>query len=427
MFFNKLIWWDGAVYLGMGKYLFSSGVVGVFEPMRQLFLPFLLGLFWKIGFNMIYFGKFFELVCAFFSLVFVYLIGKDMFGRKIGLISTYILGFNFLFLFFTFRIYTEMVSLFFITGGFYFLLKFLKKNKFLFLILSSFFIALCFLTKYPLGLFLVAVNVILFIDKKYKEIIIFDLLFLIFVSPYFIYNFLEYGNSLYLLSASNNYYSTNLKGVYDLLACRYCPKFFLPKTGFIYFETLLLFFNVMIPFFIYGLYKLFKNRMKYFLLVPLLLVFLYFQINYLKEERYILPIFPFVALIIGYGFSFFKRKYWLLIIYIVLSLISLSFFMDENTFYYSFFMNSSYDCSSVITSDPHTALNYKTLFPYEVFDNNFEPTDNLLNKEGDCIFYVSSSSNATNQIDFIRSLGYEQIYFEDRYYKYAVFKLGDIN
>ncbi|MEK6876668.1 MAG: hypothetical protein AABX63_04600, partial [Nanoarchaeota archaeon] len=43
------IWWDSAVYLGMGKYIYSSGDSGLWEASRPLVWPLILGFFWKIG------------------------------------------------------------------------------------------------------------------------------------------------------------------------------------------------------------------------------------------------------------------------------------------------------------------------------------------------------------------------------------------
>jgi len=224
------------------------------------------------------------------------------------------------------------------------------------------------------------------------------------------------------LLAASEYYTLNLDFFYSLSACEYCPGFVLPKSGFIYLETILLFFNLVVPFFVYGLYKILKHKSKYVLLVPLLIVFFYFQITYLKEERYLLPVFPFIALISAYGFSFFKRKYLVLAAYCALSLAALPFFVSGGDFYQEFFMNDSYECDVVITSDPHTALNYKTVFPY-LYDSDWSSFDSVVHREGDCVFYASLYPNSTNEIEFVESLGYEKVYFEDRHLKYAVFKL----
>ena len=41
--FNDDIWWDSAVYLGMGKHIYSLGEVGLWESSRPLIWPLILG------------------------------------------------------------------------------------------------------------------------------------------------------------------------------------------------------------------------------------------------------------------------------------------------------------------------------------------------------------------------------------------------
>src|SRR3989338_4913484 len=48
---NYPLWWDSHIYISIGKYIFSSGEIGIWESFRPLLHPFLLGIFWKLGFN----------------------------------------------------------------------------------------------------------------------------------------------------------------------------------------------------------------------------------------------------------------------------------------------------------------------------------------------------------------------------------------
>ena len=43
--------WDEAVYIGIGKYIWSAGNIGLWEEIRPLGLTFLFGAVWKLGFN----------------------------------------------------------------------------------------------------------------------------------------------------------------------------------------------------------------------------------------------------------------------------------------------------------------------------------------------------------------------------------------
>jgi 4-amino-4-deoxy-L-arabinose transferase-like glycosyltransferase len=122
------VWWDGASYIGMGKYLFSHGSQGVFEFIKPILLPVFLGIFWKLGFNAVIAGKLFIFLVSFLTLTFLYLSAKEIFNKKAGIIASIILFLNPLFFLFMYRIYTEMMSVCFILGSVFFMIKFSKQD-----------------------------------------------------------------------------------------------------------------------------------------------------------------------------------------------------------------------------------------------------------------------------------------------------------
>ena len=79
--------WDEAVYIGMGKFLFSFGKAGLWESIRPLGLPLLLGAIWKLKLDTILFA---EILAVFFSLgniLLVYLISKETFNKTTATIA----------------------------------------------------------------------------------------------------------------------------------------------------------------------------------------------------------------------------------------------------------------------------------------------------------------------------------------------------
>src|SRR3989338_5811597 len=48
--------WDESVYLGMGKYIYSSGEIGLWEEIRPPLLPLFLGVFLKLDLPYIFFS-----------------------------------------------------------------------------------------------------------------------------------------------------------------------------------------------------------------------------------------------------------------------------------------------------------------------------------------------------------------------------------
>ena len=53
------LWWDSAVYIGMGKFIFSGGQLGLWEHLRPLMWPSFIGFLWKLGFNPVIAGRVF--------------------------------------------------------------------------------------------------------------------------------------------------------------------------------------------------------------------------------------------------------------------------------------------------------------------------------------------------------------------------------
>ncbi|MCX8159079.1 MAG: glycosyltransferase family 39 protein [Candidatus Pacearchaeota archaeon] len=439
--FNQFndIWWDEASYIGTAKFIFSGGKEGVFEPMRPILLVFLMGIFYKLGVDMILFGKLLIFLLSFFTIIFCYLIGKELFNEKIAFIGSLILLVNSMFFVFMYRIYTEMLSMCFILGSIFFMIKLAKTNKKVFVFLSAFFCALAFLSKYPNVLLAVILNIFLayysYKEKKFREIIFFNLFFAIFASFFLIFGEVFGGEPLFFWNASQNYFKENLGHLYDLRAFPGIPKTFFTTTDFIYFKTILYLFNILVPFIFVGLWKISKEKNNFaerviVLILPTILFFIFYQIFYLKQDRYIMLVFPFLALFSAFGLCGLEKwkKIFVIAIYVTISLILVSIvlnFSNNEIAYWKFFSNPpiNLSCERVATSDPRTLIRYNNVvFPYEVFDKTWK--GGYLKKENpDCIFYFSCYDKRDEQIKLIKEFGYVEKYKKDNgRCVYAIFK-----
>jgi 4-amino-4-deoxy-L-arabinose transferase-like glycosyltransferase len=189
------IWWDSAVYVGMGKYIYSFGESGLWEESRPLVWPLILGFIWKIGLNYVLFGK---LLMVFFSsgiLMLTYLVAHELFNKKIAIIAALFLSLSSTFFLFGNILHSEIPSTFFVLLGFYLFIK--KKYNF-----SGLFLGIAFMTRFfqifafiPLVLLLFY----LFVKKKesYKVLFYFIMFFLIPIIPYLILNYSLYNNIFY--------------------------------------------------------------------------------------------------------------------------------------------------------------------------------------------------------------------------------------
>jgi hypothetical protein len=280
---QKGMTWDSAVYIGMGRYIFSLGKIGLWESSRALVWPVFLGFLWRIGLNPVVFGKILELMFGLGCIYLVYLIGKDIFNEKIALLSAFFLAFSPTFLFYSSNMLTGIVSTFFSLLGIYFLIG----NKYF---LAGLFVSLGFMTRFLQLFVLIVIIFMLFLYKKnkLKNIINLSYGFLIILIPYLILNIFLYKNP-----------------IYPLLLQVFMSKY----TGWIFNQPLSFYFinlfkeNFLILFAIIGTIIILKQKdyKKSIILGIFLLFFVFFNLIAHKEMRFILVFLPYMCLTMSYG------------------------------------------------------------------------------------------------------------------------------
>ncbi|MDO8480883.1 MAG: phospholipid carrier-dependent glycosyltransferase [Nanoarchaeota archaeon] len=200
------LWWDGATYIGMGKYLWSGGTSGLWEDSRPLVWPLLLGVIWKMGLPPVESSQGLAFIFALGCVVMTYLIGKKMRNERVGLIAALLVSFTPVFLRFSTRPLSEIPSTFFILLSVYFVLK----NK---AGLAGLFAGLACMTRFLqllpaliLGIWIVfkrnpeqkksngsALKGVASIKYSARFLVC----FLLPVIPYLVFNLINYGNALH--------------------------------------------------------------------------------------------------------------------------------------------------------------------------------------------------------------------------------------
>ncbi len=319
---KQSLWWDSHVYLSMGKHIFSSGNLGVWEAFRPLVHPIILGAFWKIGLDPLFVGKILDLIFSLTAIYLTYLVGKELFGRTVGLISSLIFSLSPLFIMFTGLIQTEPLAITLSLLGIYFFTKTIikkdsqkenekegwkkdkneeyktshkTKNNFK-LFLAGLFLSLSFLTKFPQGIiFGVVFLVLLFkrekIFQKVKEMFFLVAGFSVPFLPYMIFNYFNYPNMFEPFTSGSSIVTT-ATWAYGLGISYYLTAFFLQN--FIYF----FYFGYIYYFFRDGHWK--DQRKVIVFLIPLMF-FAYFTFAVpRKEVRYLVPSLPFLGMMVSY-------------------------------------------------------------------------------------------------------------------------------
>lgn len=281
VFYND-VWWDSSVYIGMGKYMFSLGESGLWEESRPLVLPFILGLGWKLGFSLIYFGRTVSMIFAALVLLMTYLIGTRLFSRKIGLMAAFFTAFSYSFLFFSPNILTEIPSTFFMLLAFYF---FIRERFFL----TGAFSGLALMTRFFQAFTLIGLALTIFCHIKKrnfsKRILYFLAGILIIVLPYLLLNYYLYSDILLPFRVQAHLTKT---------------------TGWMLYNENLFYFKGLLKenFFILSLLALpffFRKNHRFYALalVPLIYISVFSFVRH-KEMRFMIQVLPFLYLLASY-------------------------------------------------------------------------------------------------------------------------------
>lgn len=384
--------WDEAVYIGIGKYIYSLGQVGLWEEIRPLGLPLLFGAVWKLGsivssFNLNYIigARIIEMLFAAGTIILVYLISLKLFNKQIATISAFIFAVTPLFFYNSLRLMTEIPSTFFVLLAVYF---FIERRFVIAGVISS----IGFIFRYPQGLVLVCCLLALIMEfllgrteikTRSKELLInaakYVLGFIPVVGVLFFFNYVMYGSALYPLIKASMHQSNPAHAINEVLS----NIFYYPFN--LYIQNLFLIFGLVGLFILLkdlyirlltriNEYKQQKNKTYTFnkpaefsdiLNLPkksyynesmiivitfiVYLAYLTFMIN--KQDRFGLMLLPFTAIISGYGLVYLfkyinsldlkegtgeqfwlkKLPYLLLIIYIIYAG-TLSLHKDYNKF-----------------------------------------------------------------------------------------------
>ena len=318
---NQPLWWDEAEYMLKAKNIaFHTPDTG-WASLRPPLAPWILSLFFFIGLGekTIHFSI---IILSLANLILIYLLGKELFDKKIAILGVFIYSIIYLDLFYTTRILLNVPELFFGLLIFYLFYMFYvngKKYFFLFVIVSIFGILL----RYTVGIYLIIILIfIVFMrdispiisEKKFRMFLYFiiALIIIVIISAFFIKinlinSFIEAFKGATLTrseSISSVFFSFILT---------------VPKT--IHFFTIFFILGFLIYFYNYFLIidKIITKKRdpfamkKTFSLLWVLIPFLIYGllINH-YEDRYILMAFPIVCLLVANGLFFvfdFLKKY----------------------------------------------------------------------------------------------------------------------
>lgn len=209
---NTGVWWDELEYLATGK-VYAGTLDYALSPNRAIFFPLMLALVFILHGGEFWARFFLELLPSIGILVGTYFLGKELFDKKIGLISMAIMAVFYEHLFDMARLLSDMLSNFFelacILTFWIFYVKG-KNKKLLFIPVILGFLGM--MTRHSVALALIVIICYLFITEKFsmfknKNVWIAFFVGLLCLGVYVIYNLLTFGSPLpavehYILSST---------------------------------------------------------------------------------------------------------------------------------------------------------------------------------------------------------------------------------
>ncbi|MGY4884462.1 MAG: ArnT family glycosyltransferase [Nanobdellota archaeon] len=340
--------WDETIYLNLGydlsknplDYSFSNGW-GDFMPsggdenysypkagFRAPILPYLLSLFYFFRLNFLI-PIIIPLIGA-LSVILIYILGKEVFNKRIGIISALFLTFIPLHVFYSTRILTEVLFTFFILLTFIYFWKGYEKEDKKSKILFGVFLGLSLLSRYT-ALWIIPIFLIYFLirDKSLKflkdKYLWYSILaFFLILLPWLIYGIFEYTNPIGAF-------------IHGFKAAAYWGG---QQNWSFFFTNWLKMFSVIGIIFIFVLvYILYKKeflKKEIYLFLTWFILFLGISICMPhKEDRFIIPLIPPLVILSSYFIDKIKKyKEIIIAILIILLIFSLeiNFYNTHRTY-----------------------------------------------------------------------------------------------
>lgn len=198
---NQPLWWDESEYMLKGKSMFLGTPSTGWAAQREIVIPIIWGLLYKFV-QSEFLPRFLQIIVSLVTVFLTYVMGKEIYNKKIGIIASLIMSVNAIHLFFTVRLLIyHWPPLFFLLTFYCFWKGYVKKESKLLLYLTPFVAAVGASIYSSVAFAGIAIFLYLLITEhfkflKKKEIWMIGLIAFVSLLPYFIYSQLTYGNPI---------------------------------------------------------------------------------------------------------------------------------------------------------------------------------------------------------------------------------------
>lgn len=282
-FYRHFIW-DEAVYIAMGKWLYSDGAVGLWEWIRPIGFPAVLGIGWLLGMPV---GLWASLVMLLFtsgSVFMTYLIARRHLSPGRSAFASLLMLVTPVFYYNSLLALTDIPAVFFCLLALYMLQK---KS----LYLSGLSASVAFLFRYPAGLIVIALSLILLLERRdsIARVVKLNIPFAAMLVCFFAFSHLAYGNPFGPLLLASEHQSVPVRNL-DGLA------------GLLYYPYTLLITNVLLALAL-------LSRPPKTVWLPLTVFLAYFTFIPHKVPRFAVLFLPYIAIMSAMGLN--RLKPWM--------------------------------------------------------------------------------------------------------------------
>ncbi|MFH1400510.1 MAG: glycosyltransferase family 39 protein [Nanoarchaeota archaeon] len=291
LFIPHVAFWDAAVYIGMGKYLFSNHQVGLWEDIRPIAWPAFLGLIWRLGLDPLVAGRIIDALISISLIPLTFTLAKRVTTQKAATVAAVFVAFSPMGVFFSSKVLTENVMTALMLLSFILILS--RKHAWWHDAFAGVCAALAFLVRWRIALMFIPLLAAVIVSSRkgwWRRMPIGGATAFVTVTPYFLFNWFSYGSlfapmtSLFSLIGSS--------GAYHPVSLTFYLRWF-------FWE------NPLYPLFIVG--AVYAWRQKNWVLVALaavpILYFSFFSSLDHKELRYLFAAIPFVAILVAHAMS----------------------------------------------------------------------------------------------------------------------------
>lgn len=223
---NQPVWWDEAEYLNMAKNWALGTEYLRYDSVRPILFSLVMALFFKIS-STEFLPRFFMLTLSVISVVGVYYLGKELYDKRVGLLSCFFASVFYLNLFFTYRLQVDIPSTTFFIFGTLFFYKYFKHKSNKSLYIGTVLIAVGTLFKQSTAFVLAAIFLYVLTTEKLKflkkkEIWIAALIFILIELPYVIWGYIKFKGFVFtqasgVLAPTNHLISGYILSGYTVL------------------------------------------------------------------------------------------------------------------------------------------------------------------------------------------------------------------